>query len=339
MAKKIIVDAMGGDKAPGEIVKGVCEAVKQFNVNIVLVGDKKKIDEEIAKENLSLDKIEIVDAPTAILMTDSPLSVIREKRDSSMATGLKLLKTDGDAFVSAGNTGALHTGASLILRSLKGIQRSAIAAVLPFEKPLLMMDCGANISVTSDYLVQWAIMGSIYMQKVFGIKNPRVGLLNNGTEEHKGTPVLVETYQRLSNLDIINFCGNIESREIPQAPCDVLITDGFTGNITLKLVEGMGKFMFTKLKDVYSADTASKLSFLAVKGNILKLKKTLDASEYGGAPLLGITKPVIKAHGSSDATAIKNAIKQAIRFAETNVTSTIDETLINLDTNILKKED
>lgn len=329
----IIVDAMGGDHAPREIVKGAIQASREYKTDITLVGNENIIRETAAELGMSLGSIKIINAEQTVTMEDDPLAVVRAKKNSSMAIGLKELKSGGDAFVSAGNTGALHAGASLIIRSVAGVQRAAIATVLPFKKPILLIDCGANTNVTPEYLLQWAVMGSIYMNKLFGMRSPKVGLLNNGTEEHKGTAVCVEAYKLFSESDKIHFIGNIESREIPSSPCDVLVTDGFTGNIVLKLIEGMGKFMFSTLKELYSSGTASKLSFLAVKNNVMKIKKELDASEYGGAPLLGLAKPVIKAHGSSDATAIKNAIGQAIRFVETDVIPTIANTMAQMKKN------
>ena len=200
------------------------------------------------------------------------------------------------------------------------MQRSGIATVLPFARPMLMMDSGANINVTAEYLVQWAIMGSIYMKNVMGVENPEVGLLNNGTEEHKGRQIEIDAYQKLSALESIRFHGNVEAKELPNGPCDVLVTDGFTGNVTLKLIEGMAKFMFGTLKDLYSQNAMTKMSFLAMKNGLRKMKHDFDSSEYGGAPLLGLQKPVIKAHGSSDAKAIVNAVRQAEAFIRTGVT-------------------
>lgn len=254
-------------------------------------------------------------------MEDDPMIVMKEKKDSSMAMGLKLLKEDGvDAFISAGNTGALHTASTLIVRKMKGVRRSAIAAILPFDPPVLLLDSGANPVVTADLLLQWAIIGSAYMKNVFGVENPRVGLLNNGTEEHKGTPVACEAFSLLKKSKVINFVGNIESKEIPNSPCDVLVTDGFTGNIALKLIEGMGKFIGKSLNDIFRSNVFTKLSYLITfKEEISKFRTKLDASEYGGAPLLGLSKPVIKAHGSSKAKEIKNAIRQAIEYTNSNI--------------------
>lgn len=318
----IIIDAMGGDNAPFEIVKGAVMASSKTKSNIVLVGNKNKIEQCIKEANGNSRFFDIVHTDSVITMEDDPISVVRAKKDSSMTKGLYLLKEGGDAFLSAGNTGALHVGASLIIRNIKGVQRAGIATVIPFERPILMMDSGANVNVTADYLVQWAIMGSIYMKSIFGIEKPEVGLLNNGTEEHKGTQTQIDAYQKLMAHEKLKFVGNVESKSLPFRPCDVLVTDGFTGNITLKLMEGMAKYFFSLLKDMYTQNVMTKMSFLVMKDNLRSLKHSFDASEYGGAPLLGLQKPVIKAHGSSDARAIFNAISKAESFVKTGI---IDE--------------
>ncbi len=322
------IDAMGGDKAPLEIVKGVSLAsIEYSHISFSLIGNKESIN-NLSKEYPLSKNVSIIHADTVVTMEDDPMVVIKEKKNCSMAIGLQMLKNgELDAFISAGSTGALHTASTLIVRKIKGIRRSAIATIIPFSVPILMLDSGANPTVTADILNQWAVLGSIYMQKMYGVKKPRVGLLNNGTEEHKGTPVAMEAYQLLKNNDTINFVGNIESKELPNSPCDVLITDGFTGNITLKLLEGMGAFMFGSLKKVFLSNIKTKLAFLLVKKRLKNFKKSFDASEYGGAPLLGIAKPVIKAHGSSDAIDIKNAIKQTIEYVDTKIIDKVAESL------------
>ncbi len=335
----IIIDAMGGDHAPGEIVKGIAEASKIYESKLTVVGNQPVI-ERILKENAAnTAKIEIVHTETVVTMEDDPICVVRKKKDSSMGQGLQLLKTDGDAFVSAGNTGALHAGSSLLVRPVKGVQRSGIATLLPFARPILMMDCGANTNVTAEYLEQWAVMGSIYMKNIHGIDTPEVGLLNNGTEEHKGTQVQIDAYQRLKALDRIKFKGNVESKEIPFGPCDVLVTDGFTGNITLKLVEGMAKFLLGTLKTMYTKNAVTKMSYLLMKDQLKQIKNDFDASEYGGAPLLGLQKPVIKAHGSSDARAICNAVRQAEAFVKTGVIDEISEAMSVYDKRAAKPKE
>lgn len=329
---KIAVDAMGGDNAPLEIVKGAYSAALEFsNHEITLIGVENQIVDCFSKEiktNIP-ENIKIVHSEVSISMEDDPMIVMKEKSDSSMAIGLNMLKNDEvDVFLSAGSTGALHVGSTLMVRKVKGIRRSAIAAVLPFKNPILMLDAGANPEITEDVLHQWAIIGSLYAEKVFGFEKPRVGLLNNGVEENKGTAILKEVYQVLKNDKRINFVGNIESRQLLESPCDVLVTDGFTGNVTLKLIEGLGMFMSTAVKDIFSTNLFTKLSYHFVKGKTENIKKMFDASEYGGAPLLGLSKPVIKAHGSSGAYDIKNAIKQAAKYYELDVIGKMSEMIL-----------
>lgn len=320
---KILIDVMSGDNAPLEMIKGAALANKEFNCDISIIGDENVISDVAVKNDISLDGIEIINANSVINMEDKPMSVVREKRDSSMGLGLKRL-ADGevDAFVSAGNTGALITGATLIVRRIVGINRAAIATVLPLENPVLLMDSGANLTVTSDNISQFAFMGAKYMEKIYNIERPRVGQLNNGTEYNKGNALQVESFQVLSESRL-NFVGNVESKEVPFGVCDVLVTDGYTGNIFLKSVEGMGKFMMHLLKDVLKTNIATMVSALTMKEKISEIKHRFDTSEHGGAPLLGISKPVIKAHGSSDANAIKNAVRQAIHFVETGINNEI----------------
>ncbi len=316
---KIIIDAMGGDNAPEAVVQGCADSARRSDVSLVLVGNKTRIESCLRAANAPLRLCEIVHTDDVIAMEDDPMSILRTHRDSSMATGLRLLKEDGDAFISAGSTGALHVGSSLIIRPCSGVMRSGIATIMPFARPVMLMDSGANVTVTADYLEQWAIMGSIYMKSVLHVAEPTVGLLNNGTEPCKGTQMHVEAYERLAKNPAIRFVGNVEARELPNAPCDVLVTDGFTGNIVLKMAEGMAKFFFGTLKNVYTKNTMTKVSYLMVKDSLRGLKTGFDASAYGGAPLLGLRKPVIKAHGSADARAIMNAIRQAEAFVQTGV--------------------
>ncbi len=317
---KIIIDVMSGDNAPLALLQGAIIAAEEYKIPIAVVGNKTIIEETANENQLSLEEIEIVHADGVIDMEDAPLSVIRGKSDSSMSVGLRMLENgEGDAFVSAGNTGALLAGATLLVRRIKGIRRAAIATVLPFPEPILLMDSGANLTVTPDDLEQFAYMGSFYMEKLHGIKSPRIGLLNNGAEHNKGLPLQVETYQKLQSNEDLNFIGNVEGKDIPFSPCDVMVTDGFTGNIVLKYTEGMGRFMLSTLKTLFTKNTTTKVAALAMKGQLSALKKQFDASEYGGAPLLGISKPVIKAHGGSDAKAVKNAVLQAVAFLSTGM--------------------
>ena len=320
---KILIDVMSGDNAPLEMIKGAEMAAKEFNEAIAIIGEENVIADIAVKNEINLENIEIVNAPSVITMEDKPMCVVREKRDSSMSMGLKML-ADGqvDAFVSAGNTGALITGATLIVRRIMGINRAAIATVLPLSNPVLLMDSGANLTVTSDNISQFAFMGAKYMEKIYGIDRPRVGQLNNGTEYNKGNALQVESYQVLSESGL-DFVGNVESKEVPFGVCDVLVTDGYTGNIFLKSVEGMGKFMMGLLKDVLKTNIATMVSALTMKEKLQDIKHRFDTSEHGGAPLLGISKPVIKAHGSSDAKAIKNAVRQAIHFVQTGINEEI----------------
>ncbi len=321
---RILIDAMSGDNAPVEILKGVALASKEYKEHeLLLVGDENVISDAAVKNNINLDGIEIIHSKSVITMEDSPLCAIREKKDSSMSVGLKTLAGGSvDAFVSAGNTGALITGATIIVKRITGINRAAIASVLPLGNPVLLMDSGANLTVTSDNICQFAYMGAKYMEKIYEVDRPRVGLLNNGTEYNKGNALQIESYQLLSDSGL-EFVGNIEGKAVPFNVCDVLVTDGFTGNIFLKTVEGMGKFLLNTLKEVLTTNIVTKVSTLTMGEKIKEMKQRFNASEHGGAPLLGISKPVIKAHGSSDANAIKNAIRQAIHFVETGINDEI----------------
>ncbi|MBO5907486.1 MAG: phosphate acyltransferase PlsX [Clostridia bacterium] len=321
---KILIDAMSGDNAPLEILKGVSLAVNEFKEHeLLLVGDENIISDVAVKNEIDISGIKIIHADSVISMEDSPLSVVRDKRDSSMSVGFKTLsRGEVDAFVSAGNTGALVTGATIIVRRIPGINRAAIASILPLSTPVLLMDSGANLTVSSDNICQFAFMGAKYMEKIYGIDRPKIGQLNNGTEYNKGTALQTESYQILKDSGL-NFVGNVEAKEVPLGVCDVIVTDGFTGNIFLKAIEGMGKFMLGMLKDVLTTNIVTKVSTLTMKEKIKEMKHRFDASEHGGAPLLGISRPVIKAHGSSDANAIKNAVRQAIFFVETGINSDI----------------
>ena len=317
---RILVDAMSGDHAPLEILKGASLAAKEYKEHtILLVGDQNVISHIAVTHDIDIAGIEIIHADAVITMEDNPICVVRDKKNSSMSVGLKTLANGGvDAFVSAGNTGALITGATIIVKRILGINRPAIASVIPLGNPILLMDSGANLNVTSDNICQFAFMGAKYMEKIYGIDRPRIGQLNNGVEYNKGSSLQMESYQILSESGL-NFIGNVESKEVPFNACDVLVTDGYTGNIFLKSVEGMGKFMLGLVKDLFSTNIATQLSTLTMKEKLREVKKRFDSSEHGGAPILGISKPVIKAHGSSDAKAIKNAVRQAISYSETGI--------------------
>ena len=322
---------MSGDNAPLEIIKGAVEAAEVFEAEIVVVGDENIVSDIAVKNEIDISKLQIVNATSVITMEDKPMCVVREKKDSSMSVGLRMVANgEADAFVSAGNTGALITGATLIVKRILGINRPAIASVLPLANPVLLMDSGANLTVTSDNIMQFAFMGAKYMEKIYGIERPRVGQLNNGTEYNKGNALQVESYQLLSDSGL-NFVGNVESKEVPFGACDVLVCDGYTGNIFLKSIEGMSKFMMGILKDLLTTNLATQLSSLTMKEKLREIKHRFDASEHGGAPILGISKPVIKAHGSSDANAIKNAVRQAIYFVETGINTDIAVYAVDYD--------
>ena len=318
---KIIVDCMSGDNAPDEIVKGALIGAKKENVTLILVGTKSEIEKSAKKCSMSLDGHEIVEnTGENILMTDDPSVVTKEKSESSMAVALKLLKEGaGEAVICAGSTGALFTGSTLLIRRIKGVRRPALGAIIPVGSPALIADSGANVICTPDDLVMFARMGSIYMNKVMGIDNPKVGLINNGEEECKGTELQKEVYQRLKTLDEINFKGNVEGREIFKGPCDVLVCDGFTGNIVLKMVEGGGKFVKTCLKKIFYRNIFSKLAYVFARSSVKALQREMDYSIYGGAPFLGIAKPVIKAHGSANHVSISVCVGQAKRYAESGM--------------------
>ncbi len=318
---KIIVDCMSGDNAPEEIVRGALEGKAKENVDLILVGTKSDIAECAKKHGLSLDGCTIVEnSGENITMEDEVTSVVKEKNESSMAVALKLLKDgEGDAMVSAGNTGALLTGATLILRRIKGVRRPGLGAILPFGSPTLLTDAGAQAVCSPEDLVMFARMGSMYMNKVMGIEKPKVALINNGAEECKGTDLQKSTHQALKELSEINFVGNIEGREIFDGENDVLIADGFTGNVVVKMCEGTGKFTKKCLNDVFRRNILSKLAYLLAKGSVDTLRHDTDHSIYGGAPFLGIAKPVIKGHGSSNHVSIAVCIGQAKRYAESGM--------------------
>lgn len=325
---KIIVDAMGGDNAPLEIIKGTMLAVDEYGIDAVLVGDSKKINQCVKENGIALKNSEIVDAKGVITMHDNPKSVLKGKADSSMAVGFKLLNEGrGDAFVSAGNTGAITVGATLITKRINGIKRPAIASIMPSaDKPFILMDCGANSECRAEFLYQFGLMGDLYMKNIMKVENPRVALANNGEEETKGTPVVKEAYALMKNAPY-NFVGNIEGRQIPFGDADVVVADGFTGNLVLKTYEGVAKVLMNGIKNAFMKNTVSKLAYLGVKSGIDDMKKQFDYKEYGGAVMLGVKKPVIKAHGSADARTFKNAIKQAVWFLENNLINEIEKTL------------
>lgn len=328
---KIAVDGFGGDNAPLEILKGAIDAKKEYNVDIAVYGSIHQMKSVALDNNLSLDALELVEAPSIIDMHDEAKVVLKQKADSSMSMALRAVAAqDADAVVSAGSTAAFLMGATMIIKRIKGIKRPALGAVMPSQKgPYILVDCGANAEVRPEMLNQFGLMGSIYMKNVMGIADPRVGLANNGAEDTKGTPLQLEAYKLLQSNENINFIGNIEGRDIPLGECQVVVADGFTGNLILKTVEGTASFAFSMLKDVFMKNIISKLAAILLTKGLKNLKKRMDYSEYGGAPLIGLTKPAIKAHGSSNANAFKNAIHQAILWASSGVTEEIEKITSN----------
>ncbi len=312
----VAVDIMGGDNSPSELALGAINAANEFasdGLNLILVGTKDAIDSlgELPSN------VTVRVGESVVEMTDEPSVVMKEKKDSTLVWACNLCKNgEADAVVSAGNTGALFTAASLIIRRVKGIRRAALGSVIPLEKPFVLLDCGANLDATAEVLLLYAKMGSIYAENVLGVENPRVALLNNGTEPHKGTPLYTEAYALLSEDKTINFVGNCEGKAVPFGECDVLVCDGFTGNIALKLIEGMGKFMSKSIKDLFHASKVATVAGALTLKHTKNLKKRLDPSEYGGAPFLGLAKPVVKAHGSSDAYSFRSAIKQVMIYCQ-----------------------
>ena len=325
---RIIVDAFGGDNAPLEIIKGCRLAADEYGCEVVLVGDSQDVCLVAGQNNISLDGIKVVTANGAIPMEAKPTDLLRKYKGCSMETAFQLLSAgEGDALVTAGSTGAALTGGTFITKRIKGVKRPCITAFLPVGATgTLLVDCGANAECRPEMLCQFGIMGSVYMQNLMGVENPRVGLLNIGVEEGKGTDLQKEAYAMLKEAPI-NFIGNVEAREIPLGACDVIVADGFTGNIVLKLIEGMAKYFGGEIKKIMLKNALTTVCALSMKNGVKEMKKKLDASEHGGAPLLGLRKPVIKAHGNSNDIAIKNAIRQAIACCESNMVDKISESL------------
>lgn len=320
---RIIVDAFGGDNAPLEVIKGCARAVRELGVDIVLTGSKSKIVSCASENGISLKGIQVAHTDDVFDIHEEPKEITRSGKNTSMALGLRLLSEGhGDAFVSAGSTGALVMGTSLIVKRIKGIKRIAPSPVIPAEKgSFVLIDAGANTECRPDMLVQFAFMGSAYMEKVMGIKKPKVALLNIGAEETKGRALELEGY-KLLQASGLNFIGNIEARDLPLGEAQVVVTDGFTGNVALKLYEGMGAFFGRKLKWIFSG--AGKMGAVFSLKKINTFRRQMDYKEVGGSALLGARGPVIKAHGSSDATAFFNAVRQAKKCIDSNVTGVIE---------------
>lgn len=325
---KIIIDAFGGDNAPLEIIKGARMAKDEYGVDILLTGSESKIKAVAAENDIKIDDMQIANADEIITMEDDPSAVIKTKKNSSMALGFDLLaRGEGDAFISAGNSGALVMGATMIIKRIKGVKRSAFAPVLPTLKGCSMLiDGGANVECRPEMLAQFAVMGSIYMNKVIGIDNPTIGLANCGAEEHKGTPLYQETYQLLKSSEL-NFIGNVEGRGVPEGESDVVVADGFTGNIILKMYEGVAGALMGKIKGIFTKNIKNKLAAALVLSDMKEMKKQFDYNEYGGSPILGVSKPVFKAHGSSKARTIKSAVGLTVEFVKNNVVNEISENI------------
>ncbi|WP_053957741.1 phosphate acyltransferase PlsX [Inediibacterium massiliense] len=321
---KIAVDGMGGDNAPIEIVKGCIDAISQLDVEIFLIGKEDALKNALNGKKFDKDQLHIIYAQEVIENTDKPVAAVRKKKDSSMVVGINLLKEKKvDAFVSAGNTGALLAGSLFGLGRIKGIDRPAIASFYPTKKgKSLLVDAGANAECKPRNLLEFGIMGSIYAQRVLKIENPSIGIANIGTEEGKGNPLAKDSFELLSKASM-NFYGNAEARDLPSGIVDVIVCDGFVGNIILKLTEGVAMNMMAMLKEQFLKNMMTKIGAMLLKPSLKEFKKIMDYTEYGGAPLLGVEGAVIKAHGSSNAKAIKNAIKQAKAFAQEEVIKNI----------------
>ena len=333
---RIILDAMGGDNAPLAPVMGAMQAVKAYGAQITLVGRGEDILEAMRSQGINdlPEGVEIANADEVVDMHDDPANVIRKKKNSSMVIGLKMLSEgQGDAFVSAGSTGALLSGATLIVKRVKGIRRASMGPVMPNKAggKTVMLDCGANAECTPEFLLQFGLVGSLYAKKYIGVENPRVGLLNIGSEDTKGTALQKEAYALLTdaaNKGLINFVGNVEARDVPLGAVDVIVCDGFSGNVLLKSIEGTAMFMGSLMKHkIFKRNFFSKIGYLFCKPGVDEVMKMMDYREIGGTQFLGIRKPVIKAHGSSDALAFRNAVKQAMDAANSDITEELEQML------------
>ena len=324
---KIAIDGMGGDNAPKSNVEGVVSAIKEYNIDIIITGDKDALEKEFENYEFDRSKLEIVHTTEIIENEDKPVKAIRSKKDSSMVVALRLVKEGkADAVVSAGNTGALLAGGLFVVGRIKGIDRPCLCPAIPNVKRgmTIIADGGANADCKPRNLVEFAAMTNIYSKKVLGIENPRISLANVGAEEGNGNDLMKKSYEELKNMDI-NFIGNLEARDVINAKTDVIVCDGFTGNILLKSAEGVAMSVMGLLKETFLSSTKGKIGAMLLKDDLRKLKSFMDYAEYGGAPLLGVNGGVIKAHGSSNSKAIKNAINQGIKFAQGNVLRDIEE--------------
>ncbi len=323
---KVVLDAMGGDNAPTEIIKGAIEAIdKRKDIEVILTGKEDIINQELAGYTYNKEQIRVVNTTEVIETAEPPVMAIRKKKDSSIVVGLKMVKNgEADAFVSAGSSGAVLAGGQLLVGRVKGVERPPLAPLIPTAKGFsLLIDCGANVDARSSHLVQFAKMGSIYMKDVMGIENPRVAIVNIGAEEEKGNALVKETFPLLKACTDINFVGSIEAREIPRGEVDVIVCEAFVGNVILKLYEGVGAVMIDKIKGGLMATLRSKIGALLIKPALKETMKGFDASEYGGAPLLGLNGLVVKVHGSSKAKEVCNAILQCVTFEEQKINEKI----------------
>ena len=340
---RIIVDAMGGDNAPQSNLMGAIDAAKAYGVEVVLVGRGETILQALKAQGLDTlpAGIEVANADEVVEMHDDPATVIRKKKNSSMVVGLQMLKDGaGNAFVSAGSTGALLSAATLIVKRVKGIRRAAMGPVIPTKTGggAVLIDCGATADATPEFLLQFAFMGSYYAKKIMGLENPRVGLLNIGAEDSKGGELQKAVYpllQKAGEAGYLNFIGNVEARDVPLGAVDVVVSDGFSGNVLLKGIEGTAMFMASMMKAMFKKNLLTKLAALACRSGIQEFKKKMDSRETGGTMLLGLTKPVIKAHGSSDAYAMQNAIRQAVAAAQADLAGDL---VANIDRMLVPKE-
>lgn len=331
---RVAVDAMGGDNAPLEIVKGAVEAVNESTeVKVYLVGKEDAVNEELAKYSFPKDRIEVVNATEVIETAEPPVMAIRKKKDSSIVVAMNMIKNgECDAFVGAGSTGATLVGGQVIIGRIKGVERPPLAPMIPTVKgDTLLLDCGANVDARSSHLVQFAKMGTIYMRDVIGIENPTVGILNIGAEEDKGNALVKETFPLLKNCPDINFVGSVEARDVPLGVVDIVVCEAFAGNVLLKTYEGVGGALMSEMKKAMLSNFVSKIGALLVKPAMKKGLKRFTLSDHGGAPLLGCKGLVIKTHGSSTSTEVKNSILQCIIFTKQNIADKIQEMINNSD--------
>lgn len=327
---RVALDAMGGDNAPGEIVKGAVDAVNEYtNIEVVLVGDSEKVEAELLKYQYDKERISVVHTTETISMDEPPVNAIRKKKDSSLVVAMNMVKKkEADAFVSAGSSGAILVGGQVIVGRIKGIERPPLAPLIPTANGVsLLIDSGANVDARSSHLVQFARMGSVYMEKIVGIKNPRVAIVNIGAEEEKGNALVKETFPLLKNCTDINFIGSIEARDIPSGAADVIVCEAFVGNVILKLYEGLAGTLISKIKDGMMSTLKSKIGALMVKPALKGTLKSFSVEKYGGAPLLGLNGLVVKVHGNSKAIEVKNALNQCISFKNENINEIIKEKL------------